>query len=326
MNQHLDPATAPNGVLIAIDGQGHDLENPYAQHQDRAWIWIHLSQRSEVARRWILKESGIPPHEARALVAEHTRPRCTQYDNGLLFIGRGVNMDPESTPEDMVSIRAWIDEKRIVSVVLRRLRSAEAVADEFGSESPPSSPQAVLSRLMHHMVDRIGPVVEDLAEKLEDIQEDVIDDNTPTLHASALSPIRLSTIGLYRYLVPMHDAASALVSSPTLANSSDVVTELVATRDRLARLTEELNAIETRAGVTRDEIVSRRAEELNDRVYALTILAGVFLPLSVITGLLGMNVDGIPLSSNPAGFWITTISLVVLLVISLTLLRMKRWI
>jgi zinc transporter len=104
------------------------------------------------------------------------------------------------------------------------------------------------------------------------------------------------------------------------------VTELVATRDRLARLTEELHAIETRAGVTRDEIVSRRAEELNDRVYALTILAGVFLPLSVITGLLGMNVGGVPLMDSPYGFWITTISLVVLLVISLTLLRLKRWI
>ncbi len=326
MKVHADPMSAPNGVLIAIDGRGHDLADPYARDHDGAWTWIHLSQRSEVARRWILKESGIPPHEARALIAEHTRPRCTLHEHGILFIGRGVNLDPESTPEDMVSIRAWLDEKRIVSVVLRRLRSAEAVADEFGSEHPPTSPEAVLSRLMHQMVDRIGPVVEDIGEQLEDIQEDVVDESTPTLHASALSPIRLSTIGLYRYLVPMHDAASALIGSPTLARSADIVTELVMTRDRLARLTEELHAIETRAGVTRDEIVSRRAEELNDRVYALTILAGVFLPLSVITGLFGMNVGGVPLMDSPYGFWITTISLIVLLSLSLGILRLKRWI
>lgn len=326
MNRHTDPATAPQGVLFAIDEHGRDLTDPYAPHPDNAWTWTHLAQTSKDASAWIHHRSGIPKHAARAMLADKTRPRCVPIDKGILFIGRGVNLDPASTPEDMVTIRAWVEGARIVTVVVRRLRSAESVADEFGSETPPSSPNAVLARLLTNMVDRIAPVVEDLGESLDEIQADVIDDSTPTVHASTLSPIRLRTVSLHRYLLPMHDAAASLIDTDTLEKPDDVRVELIATRDRLSRLIEELASIDSRASVTRDEIVSRRAEQLNDRVYALTILAGVFLPLSVITGLLGMNVGGVPLMDSPSGFWITTITLVVLLVVSLTLLRLKRWI
>lgn len=327
MNVHTDPATAPNGVLLAIDDRGQDLPDPYAAGHDRPWTWLHLSQKSPDASAWILGGgSGIPRHAGRAMLADKTRPRCVPMGHGILFIGRGVNLDPSSTPEDMVTIRAWVEPSRIVTVVVRRLRSAETVAAEFEGQSPPTAPIAVLSRLITQMVDRIAPIVEELGETLDEIQHDVIDDTTPTIQASTLSPLRLRTVSLHRYLLPMHDAASSLIDTDTLEKPDDVRVDLIATRDRLARLIEELATFDSRASVTRDEIVSRRADELNTRVYVLTILAGVFLPLSVITGLFGMNVGGVPFMDHPHGFWITTITLVVLLSISLGLLKLKRWI
>lgn len=316
--------TAPQGVLFALDQKGTALSDPYTRAQE-GWTWLHLSQKSAEARRWIREESGIPELEANALIEETTRPRCVRRASGILFIGRGVNLDPSSTPEDMVTVRAWVERGRIVTVVLRRLRSAEAVADEFETDHPPMSPNAVLSRLIRQMVDRMTPIVDELADKLDEIQTDVIDDDTPTIHASALSPIRLRTVSLHRYLIPFHDAAETLVESSSEEHHS-VIAELHATRDRLGRVIEDLAAIDARAGVTRDEIVSRRSEELNDRVYVLTILAGVFLPLTVITGLLGMNVGGIPLMDNALGFWITTLTMITLLAFTLGVLRLKRWI
>lgn len=326
MSVHADPSTAPRGILFAIDDHGRDLPDAYGAHPDASWTWLHLSQKSPDASAWLHGASGIPKHAARAMLADRTRPRCVPMNEGVLFIGRGVNLDPASTPEDMVTIRAWVERSRIVTVVVRRLRSAESVAEEFGSGNPPSSPITVLARLLTHMVDRISPVVEELGESLDEIQEDVIDDSTPTVHASTLSPLRLRSVSLHRYLLPMHDAAASLIDTDTLEKPDDVRVDLIATRDRLARMIEELGSIDSRASVTRDEIVSRRAEELNDRVYVLTILAGVFLPLSVITGLMGMNVGGVPFMEHAYGFWITTISLVVVLVLALGLLHLKRWI
>jgi len=343
---HEDPGTAPRGVLFALDDAGRELPDPYAATSaatnPAGWTWLHLAQVSDDARTWLMDGSGIPMHAARAMVADRTRPRCVPIGRGVLFIGRGVNLDPTSTPEDMVTIRAWVEPERLVTMVVRRLRSAETVARQLGSGpssgpspdsspgpesgSAPCSPGDALARLISEMVDRIAPVVEDLGETLDEIQSYVIDDSTPNINASTLSPLRLRTVSLHRYLVPMHDAATSLIEAGTVELPDESRIELITTRDRLARMTEELASIDARAGVTRDEVVSRRAEELNDRVYALTIIAGVFLPLSVITGALGMNVGGVPLTDHPQGFWIMSIGMFVLLVSTLAVLRLKRWI
>ncbi len=59
--------------------------------------------------------------------------------------------------------------------------------------------------------------------------------------------------------------------------------------------------------------------------YNLTIVATVFLPLTFVTGLLGMNVAGIPESHTPAGFWIVVGALIVLATASWGWLRWKKW-
>ena len=80
-----------------------------------------------------------------------------------------------------------------------------------------------------------------------------------------------------------------------------------------------------RANVARDEIVSQASEKLNRRVYVLTIIAALFLPLSVLTGVFGMNVGGMPLASHPHGFLIVSAAFVVLLGFEWFLLRYLRW-
>ncbi|HCT43667.1 MAG TPA: zinc transporter ZntB, partial [Phycisphaerales bacterium] len=122
------------------------------------------------------------------------------------------------------------------------------------------------------------------------------------------------------------DAALTLSSSKQLTESKAARAEVQVTRDQLARIVEELAAIESRAAVTRDEIVSQRADQLNQRVYVLTVLAGVCLPLSVLTGMLGMNVGGIPLAASTSGFLITTLSMLTLSAVTLGVLRMIKWI
>lgn len=326
MPMHTDPDTAPRGVLFAIDAAGNPLPDPYASAAGDSWTWLHLAQKNPEAQRYIVKDSGIPTPEARALIAEQTRPRCTQTDKGVLFIGRGVNLDPTSAPEDMKSIRAWIEPDRIVTVVVRRMRSTEAVADSFSVGSPPQSPADVLAQVFSQMVDRMSPIVQDLSDRLDEIQVSVIDDEIPIADISELSPVRMRAVTLHRYLLPLSEAASTLASASQLTGSSAVLGELLTTRDQLARIIEDLAAIESRASVTRDEMVSRRSDQLNQRVYTLTVLAAVFLPLTVFTGLMGMNVGGIPLANTPIGFLITSLIMLLIMGLTLGLLRLIHWI
>ena len=76
------------------------------------------------------------------------------------------------------------------------------------------------------------------------------------------------------------------------------------TAELFYRLCEDLDAIRDRTQVLQDQIRDRHAEQLNRRMLLLSIVAAIFLPLSLLTGLLGINVDGIPGTSDPAAFWI----------------------
>ena len=94
---------------------------------DAANTWVHLYLDDDRARNWLLEESGIPLVAAEALLYEETRPRCTPIGDGLLLNLRGVNLNPGADPEDMVSIRLWVDEHRVIRTRRRRLLAAQDV-------------------------------------------------------------------------------------------------------------------------------------------------------------------------------------------------------
>ena len=115
---------------------------------------------------------------------------------------------------------------------------------------------------------------------------------------------------LRRYLAPQRDALVRLhleqVKGFKQAQRS-VFRELA---ERVTRFVEDLDAVRERALVTQEEIAARLAEQMNARMYVLSLVAGVFLPLGLLTGLLGINVGGMPGERSPLAFWIVCLILV----------------
>jgi zinc transporter len=73
--------------------------------------------------------------------------------------------------------------------------------------------------------------------------------------------------------------------------------------DKFARMAEELEAVRERAALLHEQITDLRAEQLDQRSLQIALVAFIFLPLTFITGLLGMNVEGIPYAGRPWAFW-----------------------
>ena len=95
--------------------------------------------------------------------------------------------------------------------------------------------------------------------------------------------------------------------------------------DRLTRFVEDLDAARERAGVVHETLVSRIAEQTNSRMYVLSIIAAIFLPLSFATGLLGINVGGIPGADSALGFP-TVVLLMIFIAAGLWgFFRWRRW-
>ena len=95
--------------------------------------------------------------------------------------------------------------------------------------------------------------------------------------------------------------------------------------DRITRGLEDLEALKERAAVAQEELQNKISEELNNLMYALSVITTVFLPLGFLTGLLGVNIGGIPGTENPDAFRIFFISLFVLVVVQLIIFKWKKW-
>ena len=264
------------------------------------FYWRHYDFAHEGAREALAAE-GLEPLVHGALTAPETRPRCAAHGDGLLVNLRGVNLNPGAEPEDMVSLRLWVTGAGVISVQLRSLRALGDVREGL-ERVPPDGPAELVARIALRLADRAEPVVADLNEAIDGL-EDEMEDGRGRVTRAALSQLRRRAVQLRRYFFPQRDALSTFeIEDATWIRPHDRLRLREAT-ERVTRLGEELDAIRDRAQLVQEQIIDARAERMNQQMLVLSVAAALFLPLGLITGLLGINVAGIPGQETPWAFW-----------------------
>lgn len=324
-----------SGLLFAFDiepsGRGtelgwDDLDSPI----EGGYRWIHLELEAERAQAWLRERSGLDELQCEALLADETRPRSTPMGDGLLLILRGVNHNPGADPEDMVAMRLWADAKRVITFRRRHLLAIQEVHASVLAGRGADSVGDFVAELADRLVEPVAEVLADLEDGLDAIEarEVAEGDESPgpprALRASLID-LRRQSITLRRYLSPQRDALARLTSErlPWLQDRERL--HLREVLDRTTRYVEDLEAARERAVVSQEELATRLSEQLNRRMYALSIVAGVFLPLSFATGLLGINVGGIPGAATDWAFFAVCAALGALAVGEVVLFRRLGW-
>jgi zinc transporter len=107
-----------------LDGTGGakfvDASSVAGWTKDQGVLWVHLDVNDDASRLWLAEHGGLDSTIVESLLADETRPRSYSTDSGLLTVLRGVNTNPGEDPEDMVSVRLWIEPDRIISTRRRR--------------------------------------------------------------------------------------------------------------------------------------------------------------------------------------------------------------
>jgi zinc transporter len=318
-----------NSLIHALGFSGHKDSVQLQIEQVREWqpgdgiLWAHFDATKDETSTYLKRDSGISRVAAEALVARETRPRCSTIGNALLVVLRGVNLGPGADPEDMVSIRMWVDEKRIISAQQRQLLSVNDACESLEQKSPDGTPD-ILLRILARLVERINSVIDTLEDRAAEL-ENVVMEATEQEQRARLSSLRREAIMLRRYLAPQREALGRMLTElPSWFGELDRL-RLREIYDRQVRLVEDLDSVRERLGVIHEELVSRLSDQLNKRMYVLSIVAALFLPLSFLTGLLGINVAGIPGEEYPHAFWIFTGMLVILVAFQMWFFVRKKW-
>ncbi|MBQ4856731.1 zinc transporter ZntB [Pseudoalteromonas sp. MMG007] len=320
-----------NGLLhaLVLDENGgarsiqstQDLNN-WQPSQGKLWIHMDYSQKEAVA--WLKSQSHLTEFELDSLIADETRPRITPTTNGHMLFLRGVNLNPAQSPEDMVSIRLFISESVVITTRKRRLLSIQDILELFNINKGPCSISELVCTITHKLTSRMQTVIDSLDETLDEFEEE-IDEPSKKFDNQGLSQLRRQTIALKRYLKPQKDALSSMVNKHYPWLLDDDKAKLNETTNLLIRYLEELDSSIERAQIIQQTITNQVSEQLNQRMYVMSVVAALFLPLGFLTGLLGVNVGGIPGTENPYAFSAFVIFLIVLTGGIAVYFKNKKW-
>jgi zinc transporter len=187
------------------------------------------------------------------------------------------------------------------------------------------SPGGLLVYIAEKLIDNIEPVVEQLKEEADEF-EDTLLTARDRLSATSLAEFRRTILVLRRYILPQRDAMNQLQREGRSLFDDEQTIHLRDTADRITRIAEELDSIRDRAAVLQDQVAGQRQEQLNQRLLVLSLVSAFFLPLTFITGLLGMNLAGIPFHDKDWSFG-AMVGITALLGLGLlAFLKWRRWI
>ncbi|RTE65439.1 zinc transporter ZntB [Amphritea opalescens] len=300
---------------------GDDLNAPLPEGRVS---WLHFDYTHADTQRWIIENSQLDQVVIDALLTEESRPRTTQVGEGLLIALRGVNASPDSDPEDMVGIRIWIDKTRIISTRRRYMLAAKDMVDALAANAGPTNPGDFLTMISAALMVRMQETINETEDSVDSIEEELVSSSSYDLR-NKISAVRRIVISLRRYLAPQRDALLQMHQTRIAWLTEDNQQQLREVTDTLIRYIEDLDSARDRAAVAQEELSNRLAEQMNSRMYLLSLVAAVFLPLGFFTGLLGINVGGMPGAENPWAFWIVSGFMTITVGIQLWLFKRKNW-
>jgi zinc transporter len=309
------------------EGKSKKLNNKQTAEELKsdALAWVHLDANDTVTKAWLQKEVSYLDHLIiDALLEEEIRPRTIEFNEGVVVILRGVNLNKNSEPEDMVSIRMWIDAKRIITMQKRDLKAVFDVRDAIDAGKTIKNSSEFLYNILFQILSTTAPFLYGLNDKIDDLEERVVTTHDLKFREEVLQ--MRSQSGMFkRFLVPQKDAIAKLKSSDCHWINNWSKRHLQENYEHVIRLIEEADEARERSRILHDELGNALTEKLNKNMYKISLVTMIFMPLTFLTGLFGVNLGGIPGANINEAFFIFASLMVVIALLQTRFFQKKGW-
>lgn len=293
--------TARNYIVDAQGAHKVTRDEATAALGTAPFVWVHFDQCDTTTEAWLNAHGNMPPLIVSAMLATETRPRLEILDDGGLLNLRGLDDSEDHNPDLLSSVRVWVAKGRAFSVTRRDLSSMGKVEAAIVAGKV-LDPGDFIAKLAGAITAELDPDVADLGDTLDDCEEHVDTKGILSMR-STIAATRSRAIAYRRFLAPQRTALERMAQIDGDWLGEDDRLHISEAADRAARMVEELEAIRERSALLHEQLTDLRAELLDTRGLIIAVVALIFLPLTFLTGLLGMNVDGIPYAHEPWAFW-----------------------
>ncbi|MCE2688010.1 MAG: zinc transporter ZntB [Rickettsiales bacterium] len=297
--------------------------------------WVHLDGNATSTKYWLEANVSYLDHLIiDALLAQETRSRIMEFEGGLLIILRGVNTNIDANPDDMVSLRIWVDQYRVITIQKREMNALFDFKNNLERGRKIKGSGEFLYNLIYQILSEISTEMLNLSQRLDKLEDltlnnDKKNNGKKTLQGQLLKnellELRSQFVTFKRYLSPQKEVIHKLKNCEYLWINDWAKRHFQENYDQITRMIEETDELKERSKILNDEIVNIINDKLNRHMYKISLITVIFMPLTFLTGLFGMNVGGIPASQSPFGFIIFTSLMIFIAILQVIFFKKRDW-
>lgn len=269
------------------------------------WVWLHFNLADKRARDWIEGHMALPDAAKELLLEPDDHLRLSAEDDALIGVFADFRRELTRGTQDIAHLKFALAGRLLVTGRRQALQSVEDLRRALTRGAPMESGEVLLEWIFDHFADQVTTMNKELAEKLEVIEDRVVEDKVDP-EDLRVGPVRRTALRMNRQVGALRIHFAALVDNPERDLPEDVfaMTERVALR--LTSVARDIEAIQERARIIQEEASAKAADHMNRQLSTLSALTALFLPATLVTGLFGMNTHGLPFDDHDQGFWLAS--------------------
>ena len=265
-------------------------------------LWLHFNFVDTRADRWIASSTHLTEEVRELLLDTDPRIRLEPMADGLVGVLGDLHHDYEADPEGFGALRLYIGRELLISGRRHPLESTDRLRHELRAGEQVGSTIQWLSHLVHHMAETFGKAVNEINDTVDEVEDRILAGRIAD-EGKELGRVRRLLARLRRQLGGNRQALShARARMPAWCSGEDAA-QLRLAIERLDTVAQDLELVQERARLLQEEIAGQLSEATNRNLYMLSIVTTVMLPITLITGVFGMNVGGLPWLQDNLGFW-----------------------
>lgn len=297
------------GFRFGSDGLGQPVDSVQALTwlastlPSDGFVWLHFNLAHASTERWLRENVALSDVFHEALREGSRSTRVELDDDTLVAVVNDVHYDFAFEPSDISTLWLSVSPRLVVSVRLQPLRSIDRLRDAVRRGAALRSTVDLLVHLMHDQGDVLVNIVRGATLRVDEFEDQLLAGRLEKRRAD-LGSLRRLLVRLQRLLAPEPAALFRLLQKPPVWVCEDDLQDLRQSTEEFNVALRDMAALQERIKLLQEEIAGRVAEQNNKSLFVLTVVTVLALPINIIAGLFGMNVGGVPLAQNPAGFWI----------------------
>jgi zinc transporter len=283
------------------------------------FLWLHFSLANAASARWLRQHASLPDaffesHDSSSTKLEVVEEGLLGVLNDVQFFG--VEVSSASTMTLHVGPRVIVTARATALRSVDRLRESVRAGEVFGS------PADLLAHLLRDQAGVLVGIVRDATRQVDGIEDRIISQHRGSRRQ--LGFIRRTLVRLQRLLAPEPAALFRLLNKPPSWLTENDLAELRSSAEEMAAAVADSVALGERVRLLQEELTALLSERTNETLFVLTVVTVLALPLTIIPGLFGMNVGGVPFAERPGGFWIVVLLVVMIVGIGAVLVSRLR--